>query len=136
MKSIILTFSILIFTNYIGYSQYNSTWKNHFEKQGIQLVDSLIILPSNVDTLIIPTPLSSKKLYTFSIANSKKNGIINLTRTNYTDIEFDLKINEFKLNGVGTLSPWILQGTESVSYNRDEYWIHEYYLPEESSECL
>ena len=57
MTKIILIL-IISFTKYFNSKgQYNDKWISYYTTLDMELVDSLIILPNQLDTLLIPTPL-------------------------------------------------------------------------------
>jgi len=115
--------------------QYNDKWISYYSKINMNLVDSFIILPNQLDTLIIPTPITKNQPYSFNPIEKDITGKLEIERINYTDIKYSLSINHIKESGIATLNPSFQLGTESNSFENDEYWLYEYYVTENKDNC-
>ena len=136
MIRIALILIIYLIQRFEANGPYNDKWISYYSKINMNLIDSLIILPNQLDTLIIPTPIIKNQHFSFNSIEKDITGKLELERINYTDIKYTLSINDIKESVIATLNPSFHIGTETKSFENDEYWLYEYFITENTDNCV
>lgn len=115
-------------------SNYSKSFYNYFKKNNIILQSDSLIFPLESglnEPILIPTFLKLNQEYWFV----SKNGIeLKVRRSNFTDLEFELRDNEIIESGFASLRPNFYLGSESVGTSEGEYWVTDYDV--ENSTCV
>jgi len=114
-------------------NNYSENFKLTLQRSGIELKADSLIFPKSagIEPILIPTILELNKNYLFLSESGLE---IKIRRTNFTDLEFELKDKEIIEKGTASLRPTFYLGAESDGTSEGEFWVYDYEIID--SNCI